>query len=101
LTTQDMRVRMCTYSKIELMETVKMRDIRESLREYIHQKGYIQAAVAKKSGIAPAQLSKILLLNRTLDTEEFLAICEAMNARPDEIRCFTGIAQTPGASGRT
>lgn len=62
-----------------------MYDTRDALRELIKQKGYIQRAIAQKAGMSEHQLSGVLAKKRKLDSNEFLALCRALDTTPDDL----------------
>ena len=64
------------------IETV---DIRDNLRKIIVERGYKQAVIARKAELTPAQLNAVLNLDRKLDVNELLAICNVMVIRPEEV----------------
>lgn len=65
-----------------------MSDIRENLKLYIDDQGLIQAVVAKKADLTPAQLSGILNKGRKLDANEMFALCEVLGITPDQLRNY-------------
>lgn len=60
-------------------------DIRMNLKSLIKDKGYIQAAIAKKANMTPCKLSQIVNLERKLEANEMFALCEAMEITPVEL----------------
>ncbi len=63
-------------------------DIRDNIKSYIEHRGFIQLAIAQKSGLTPAQLSNVLHKKRCLEANELFAICDAMEIAPGELRLF-------------
>ncbi len=62
-----------------------MIDVRDNLKTIISERGYIQAVIAKKANMTPAQLSGILNKNRRLDVNEFIVLCEVLRLTPEEL----------------
>lgn len=60
-------------------------DIRINLRNIIRDRGYIQAAIANKSNMAPCKLSQVINLERRLEANELFALCNAMDITPMEL----------------
>lgn len=63
-------------------------DIRENLKAVIEDKGYIQAAIARKAAIDPSKLSKILSKERKLEANELFHLCEAIELTPMELKDY-------------
>ncbi len=57
---------------------------KEKLKKYLDDNGIKQKYVAKRAGISEEKLSKILSGKRKCDVNEFLAICSALNKKPDD-----------------
>lgn len=62
-----------------------MTDVRINLREMIRERGFRQAAIAKKAGMSPSKLSQVLNLERKLEANEMFALCDAMRITPVEL----------------
>ena len=60
-------------------------DIRDILRTIVVERGYKQNVIARKARLTPAKLSGVLNKSRRLDVNEFMAICDAMQIKPEEI----------------
>lgn len=60
-------------------------DVRINLRDAIREKGYNQAAIAKKAGLSPCKLSQIVNLSRKLEANEMFALCDAIDMTPVEL----------------
>lgn len=60
-------------------------DIRENLKNVIRDRGYIQAAIAKKAKMNPCKLSQVINFERRLEANEMFALCEAMDMTPMEL----------------
>lgn len=60
-------------------------DIRVNLKTIIRDRGYIQAAIAKKANMAPCKLSQVINLERRLDANELFALCDVMDITPVEL----------------
>lgn len=60
-------------------------DARDAIKRYIYKRCIYQAGLARKAGLTPLQLSNILNKRRKLDANEFMALCNALDATPDEI----------------
>lgn len=63
-------------------------DIRDNLRAVIKDKGYIQAVIAKKANLSPAQFSMILNKERKLEANELFDVCKAIEMTPDNLRNY-------------
>lgn len=61
-------------------------DIRDNLKAVIHDKHYIQAAIARKTNLSPMKLSQILNKERRLEANELYDICEALEMTPMELK---------------
>ena len=57
--------------------------IYEKIRTYIEQSGTDREAVALRAGMTGAELDALLTGRRTLDAEDFRAICLALNVSPE------------------
>ena len=60
-------------------------DVRVNLKYLIKDRGYIQAVLAKKANMTPCKLSQVINLERKLEANEMLALCEAMSVTPVEL----------------
>lgn len=60
-------------------------DIRVNLKNMIRDKGYIQAVLANRANMAPCKLSQVINLERKLEANEFLSLCDAMEVTPMEL----------------
>lgn len=65
-----------------------MTDIRDNLKLFIKESGYIKSSIAKKSNLTPSKFSGILNKNRKLDANELFDICKTLNITPDELKNF-------------
>ena len=63
-----------------------MSDVRVVLKSIIHDRGFSQAAIARKAKMSPAKLSDILNLRRRLEANEMFALCDAMNINYSDLR---------------
>lgn len=72
-------------------------DVRVNLKYLIKDKGYIQAVLAKKAGMAPCKLSQVVNLERKLEANEMFALCEAMGVTPVELAEYE--PRMPGEKG--
>ena len=63
-------------------------DIRDNLKSVISDKGYIQAAIARKANLQPTKLSQILKKARRLEANELFCLCEAIEMSPSELRNY-------------
>ena len=63
-----------------------MTDVRLILKSIIHDRGFNQAAIARKANIAPAKLSDILNLRRRLEANDMFALCDAMGINYSELK---------------
>lgn len=63
-------------------------DIRDNMRAVIKERGFSQAAIARKAGMSPCKLSQVVNLERRLDANEMFALCEAMGMTPVELSEF-------------
>lgn len=57
--------------------------IYEKIRAFFEQSGQDRAAVAARAGMTEAELDALLSGRRTLDAEDFRAICLALNVSPE------------------
>ncbi len=62
-----------------------MTDVRINLREMIRDRGFRQAAIARKAGMPPCKLSQVVNLDRKLEANEMFALCNAMGITPVEL----------------
>ena len=61
-------------------------DIRRALKNFIDQSSvYNQAALAKKAGLTPSQLSAVLNKKRKLSADEFFSLCMALGVTPNDL----------------
>lgn len=63
-------------------------DSRSALSYLIKGGAYNQAAIAKKAGLTPSQLSGILNKKRKMDADEMFALCDVLNVSPERLRSF-------------
>lgn len=63
-----------------------MTDVRVILKRIIHERGFSQAAIARKANLSPSKLCDILNLRRKLEASEMFAICDAMGINYSELR---------------
>lgn len=63
-----------------------MSDVRVVLKSIIHDRGFSQAAIARKAKMSPAKLSNILNLRRRLEANDMFALCDAMNINYSDLR---------------
>ena len=68
------------------------KDVRDALRLIIQDKGFNQAAIARKARMTPAVLSAVLRKIRRLDANEFFGLCDALGMGPDDIRTYNETA---------
>jgi transcriptional regulator with XRE-family HTH domain len=61
-------------------------DSRSALNDLIKNGAYNQAAIAKKAGLTPSQLSGILNKRRKMDSDEMFALCDVLNITPERMR---------------
>ena len=61
-------------------------DIRVELKKVLDERCLNQAAVARKAGLTPMQLSDALHMRRKLDANELFRICDAIGISPEELR---------------
>lgn len=73
-----------------------MGDIRDNLRTAIRDKGYIQAAIARKSNMSASQLSLVLNKERRLDANELFDLCKAIEMTPSELQNYGAKNATKG-----
>ncbi len=59
-----------------------MMDVRINLKEIIQDRGFRQAAIAKKARLSPCKLSQVVNLERKLEADEMFALCKAMGITP-------------------
>jgi len=60
-------------------------DVRENIRALIRERGFSQAAIARKAGMSPCKLSQVVNLERKLEANEMFALCAAMDITPMEL----------------
>lgn len=60
-------------------------DVRENMRAVIKERGFSQAAIARKAGLSPCKLSQVVNLERKLEANEMFALCNAMGITPVEL----------------
>lgn len=60
--------------------------INERLNVYVSENGIKQVYIAKKTGLSPDIVSKMLNGNRRILADEFLLICNALNIDPNIFR---------------
>ena len=63
-----------------------MEDVRLILKSVINDRGFNQAAIARKANISPSKLSDILNLRRRLDANEMFDICDAMEISYSDLK---------------
>lgn len=63
-----------------------MEDVRLILKSVINDRGFSQAAIARKANISPSKLSDILNLRRRLDANEMFDICDAMEISYSDLK---------------
>lgn len=63
-----------------------MTDVRVILKGIIHDRGFNQAAIARKAKMSPAKLSEILNLRRRLEANDMFALCDAMGINYSDLR---------------
>lgn len=68
-------------------------DIRNNVRAIIKERGFSQAAIARKAGLSPCKLSQVVNLERKLEANEMFALCNAMGITPVELSEY--IPQVP------
>ena len=74
------------YSIFEFESEVnQLTDVRINLREMIRDRGFRQAAIARKAGMPPCKLSQVVNLDRKLEANEMFALCNAMGITPVEL----------------
>lgn len=69
-----------------------MRDVRDNIRKYIHDRGLAQATMAERASMTPAQLSATLNKKRKLEAGEFFRLCDAMGVTMEEMRHYDGVS---------
>ena len=60
-------------------------DIRDNLSAIIREKAFVQAEIARRSGLTPVKLGAVLAKKRKLDANELLRVCEVISITPDEV----------------
>lgn len=61
-------------------------DVRITLKKIIKERGFNQAAIAKKANMTPTKLCDVLNLRRRLDANEMFALCDAMGINYSDLR---------------
>lgn len=59
--------------------TATMQEIVETIAKRIHERGFVQNAVAKKAGMDPHALSQVLCGKRKLQGIELLRLCPILD----------------------
>lgn len=62
-----------------------MSDIRDNITRIIQDRAYKQSAIAQRAGLTPDQLCAALKHRRKLDANEFLAVCAALDMKPEDV----------------
>ena len=63
-----------------------MEDVRLILKTLIAERGFNQAAIARKAQMSPSKLSDILNLRRRLDANEMFDLCDAMEINYSDLK---------------
>lgn len=64
-------------------------DVRIGLQRVLRERCLNQAAIARKAGMTPMQLSDILHLRRKIEANEMFNLCDAIGIDPVELRDTT------------
>jgi transcriptional regulator with XRE-family HTH domain len=62
----------------------------------LSEKGWTQAELARRSGVSPAQITRVLSGERGLGEQSILAIAEALKLPPDEVYRAAGLLPQMG-----
>lgn len=62
-----------------------MPDVRDNIALIIRDKAHKQSAIAQRAGLTPDKLCAALKHRRKLDADEFLAVCAALNMKPEDV----------------
>lgn len=62
-----------------------MPDIRDQISCIIQDRAYKQSVIAQRSGLTPDKLCAVLKHRRRLDANEFLAVCAALDMKPEDV----------------
>lgn len=60
----------------------------DRLKQYMSENGLKQKVIAEKSGFTENQMSQMLNGKRNISADELEIICNAMNAKPNDIYCI-------------
>ena len=63
-----------------------MEDVRIILKNIINDRGFNQAAIARKAKMSPSKLSEILNLRRRLDANDMFDLCDAMEINYSDLK---------------
>lgn len=63
-----------------------MEDVRSILKNIMSERGFNQAAIARKAKMTPSKLSDILNLRRKLDANDMFDLCDAMEISYSELK---------------
>lgn len=77
---------MTTYSRNEFGGGKTLEDVRIILKNIINERGFNQAAIARKAHMTPSKLSDILNQRRRLDANEMFNLCDAMEINYSELK---------------
>lgn len=63
-----------------------MEDVRVILKDIINERGFNQAAIARKANMSPSKLSDILNLRRKLEANDMFTLCDAIRINYSDLR---------------
>lgn len=72
-----------------------MEDVRVILKNIINERGFNQAAIARKANMSPSKLSDILNLRRKLEANDMFTLCDAIRINYSDLRPRNGTPSKP------
>lgn len=77
---------MTAYSRNEFGGAENLEDVRIILKNIINERGFNQAAIARKANMSPSKLSDILNMRRRLEANEMFSLCDAMEINYSDLK---------------
>lgn len=75
-----------------------MPDVKDSISRIIQDRAYKQSTIAQRAGLTPDKLCAALKRRRRLDANEFLAVCAALDMKPEDVAGYgTNTSKRSGA----
>lgn len=66
-----------------------MPDVRDNITRIIHDRAHKQATIAQRAGLTADQFCAVLKRRRKLDANEFLAVCAALDMKPEDVAGYS------------